>query len=56
MYEVLLNIIEEIGYVALFLVLCLGLIGLPIPNEAVVMTGGALAEAGILPVPSCLYV
>lgn len=47
-YELLLTIIEEVGYVALFLVLCLGLIGLPIPNEAVVMTGGALAAAGVL--------
>lgn len=53
MYELLLNIIEEIGYFALFLVLCLGLIGLPIPNEAVVMTGGALAESGVLlPIPA----
>lgn len=53
MYDLLLNIIEEIGYFALFLVLCLGLIGLPIPNEAVVMTGGALSQAGVLlPVPA----
>lgn len=53
MYDLLLNIIEEIGYFALFLVLCLGLIGLPIPNEAVVMTGGALAESGVLlPLPA----
>ncbi|WP_424765506.1 DedA family protein [Paenibacillus sp. sgz302251] len=53
MYELLLSIIEEIGYFALFLVLCLGLIGLPIPNEAVVMTGGALSDAGVLlPVPA----
>ncbi|OMF24842.1 alkaline phosphatase [Paenibacillus sp. FSL H8-0548] len=53
MYDLLLTIIEEIGYFALFLVLCLGLIGLPIPNEAVVMTGGALAESGVLsPLPA----
>lgn len=53
MYDILLNIIDEVGYFALFLVLCLGLIGLPIPNEAVVMTGGALAESGVLmPVPA----
>lgn len=52
-YELLLSIIEQLGYVALFLVLCLGLIGLPIPNEAVVMTGGALASSGLLsPVPA----
>lgn len=47
-YELLLDIIEQIGYAALFLVLCLGLIGLPIPNEAVVMTAGALSAAGTL--------
>jgi membrane-associated protein len=52
-YDLLLTIIEEVGYFALFLVLCLGLIGLPIPNEAVVMTGGALSEADVLlPVPA----
>jgi len=52
-YDLLLNIIDDFGYFALFLVLCLGLIGLPIPNEAVVMTGGALAESGVLsPIPA----
>ncbi|MHA6484256.1 DedA family protein [Paenibacillus sp. strain BS8-2] len=52
-YELLLSIIEQLGYIALFLVLCLGIIGLPIPNEAVVMTGGALASSGVLsPVPA----
>lgn len=53
MYDLLLDIIDKVGYFALFLVLCLGLIGLPIPNEAVVMTGGALAASGVLmPVPA----
>jgi membrane-associated protein len=52
-YETLLNAIHELGYIALFFALCLGLVGLPIPNEVVVMTGGALAASGILaPVPS----
>ncbi|GKU78796.1 DedA family protein [Paenibacillus sp. L3-i20] len=52
-YDLLLSIIEQVGYAALFLVLCLGLIGLPIPNETVVMTGGALSAAGVLsPVPA----
>jgi len=52
-YDILLNFIEQVGYVALFLVLCLGLIGLPIPNETVVMTGGALAAAEVLsPIPA----
>ena len=47
-YDLLISFIEQVGYVALFLVLCLGLIGLPIPNETVVMTGGALAAAEVL--------
>jgi len=47
-YDLLLDIIEYFGPLALFLVLCLGLIGLPIPNEAVALTGGALAESGML--------
>ncbi|MDQ0059807.1 DedA family protein [Paenibacillus harenae] len=52
-YDLLLSIIEQVGYAALFLVLCLGLIGLPIPNEAVVMTGGALVASGVLsPIPA----
>ena len=47
-YDLLLEIIETIGPIALFLVLCLGLIGLPIPNEAVVLTAGALSEANVI--------
>ena len=51
--DTLLNFIEQIGHYALFLVLCLGLVGLPVPNEVVAMTGGALAASGILsPAPS----
>lgn len=54
-YDLLTTIIEEFGYYALFLVLCLGLIGLPIPNEAVVMTGGALSATEVLsPAPAYL--
>lgn len=51
--DTLLDFIEQIGHYALFLVLCLGLVGLPVPNEVVAMTGGALAASEILtPVPS----
>lgn len=52
-YDTLLIMIDTLGYAALFIVLCLGLIGLPIPNEVVVMTGGALVASGLLaPVPA----
>ncbi|MEC0256252.1 DedA family protein [Paenibacillus lautus] len=51
--DTLLDFIEQIGHYALFLVLCLGLVGLPVPNEVVAMTGGALAASEILtPFPS----
>lgn len=50
-YDLLYEIIENIGPIALFLVLCLGLIGLPIPNEAVAMTAGALSEASVMNSP-----
>lgn len=50
-YDFLLEFIDHFGYIALFLVLCLGLIGLPIPNEVVLMTAGTLSAAGILYYP-----
>ncbi|WP_211745702.1 DedA family protein [Paenibacillus sp. Marseille-Q4541] len=50
-YDFLLEFIDHFGYIALFLVLCLGLIGLPIPNEVVVMTAGTLSATGILYYP-----
>ncbi|MBO9608393.1 MAG: DedA family protein [Paenibacillaceae bacterium] len=42
-------LVAQLGCAALFFSLCLGLIGLPIPNEAVAATAGALAGAGMLP-------
>jgi membrane-associated protein len=47
--------LAEYGYTALFFVFCLGIIGLPIPNEVIVMTGGATTAEGLLhPLPSFL--
>ncbi|MGG1880277.1 DedA family protein [Paenibacillus cisolokensis] len=46
--DTLLMFIEQFGHYALFLVLCLGVVGLPVPNEVVAMTGGALAASGLL--------
>lgn len=47
--------IGDFGYAVLFFSLCLGLIGLPIPNEVVVATGGAAAGSGmLLPFPAWL--
>ena len=51
--DTLYALIDQLGYAAFFFALCLGLIGLPIPNEVVVMTGGAVAASGLLaPVPA----
>lgn len=56
-YDLLTAFIQELGYAAFFFALCFGIIGLPIPNEAVVMTGGAVAASGLLsPVPTFIAV
>ncbi|WP_309118806.1 DedA family protein [Paenibacillus sp.] len=48
-------LLADFGYAALFLAFCLGIVGLPIPNEVVVMSGGALSSEGLLlPVPAFL--
>ncbi|MGF7088702.1 membrane protein DedA with SNARE-associated domain [Kroppenstedtia sanguinis] len=47
--------ISEVGYMALFFCLWLGIIGMPVPDETVVMTGGLVSSMGLLaPVPSFL--
>ncbi|NEW06359.1 DedA family protein [Paenibacillus sp. SYP-B3998] len=52
-YDTLLSFIQQYGYAALFLALWLGIVGMPIPDEVVVMTGGAVAASGILqPLPA----
>jgi Uncharacterized membrane-associated protein len=40
--------IQHFGYAALFFALWLGIVGMPIPDEVVVMTGGALTATGAL--------
>lgn len=47
-YESLMGMIEHFGYAALFFALWLGIVGMPIPDEVIVMTGGAVAASGIL--------
>ncbi|MGD8191456.1 DedA family protein [Brevibacillus ginsengisoli] len=54
-YESLLSLIQQFGYAALFLSLWLGIVGMPIPDEVVVMTGGAVTVNALLhPVPAFL--
>ncbi len=45
--DIIINV-QEYGYLALFFCLWLGIVGLPIPDEAIVMTGGIVASLGIL--------
>lgn len=37
--NLLMSIIEQYGYIAIFFLLWLGIVGLPIPDELVVATG-----------------
>lgn len=47
--------VEQYGYGALFFLLWLGIVGMPIPDEVVVMSGGFVTTLGILePLPSFL--
>ncbi|WP_342716107.1 DedA family protein [Bacillus paramycoides] len=48
----LLSYIEQYGYWALFFCLWLGIIGMPIPDEMIVMSGGFVSSLGILSVMS----
>lgn len=46
--DTLVSLIEHYGYFALFFMLWLGIVGLPIPDELVVATGGFVASMGYL--------
>ncbi|WP_027417950.1 DedA family protein [Aneurinibacillus terranovensis] len=49
----LLTLIEHYGYASLFFCLWLGIVGIPIPDELIVMMGGMVASLGLLhPVPA----
>ncbi|MBO7742931.1 DedA family protein [Paenibacillus sp. MWE-103] len=56
--DMMAGLIQHLGYAALFFVLCLGLISIPVPNEVIVMTAGAVSAGGsLLPLPAflCTY-
>ncbi|MDA8233675.1 MAG: DedA family protein [Clostridia bacterium] len=51
--DTLMMFIKEYGYWALFFFLWLGIVGMPIPDEVIVMTGGLVASLNLLkPVPA----
>ncbi|GAA4706534.1 DedA family protein [Brevibacillus fulvus] len=54
-FAVLLQGIEHYGYMALYFALWLGIVGMPIPDEVVVMTGGLVTSFQLLdPIPAFL--
>ncbi|WP_094701185.1 DedA family protein [Brevibacillus laterosporus] len=46
--DTILELINQYGYFALFFALWLGIVGMPIPDEVIVMTGGMVGSFGIL--------
>ncbi|WP_068614760.1 DedA family protein [Paenibacillus tuaregi] len=54
-YNTMLELAHNFGYAALFFALWLGIVGMPIPDELVVMAGGAVTSGGLLlPLPAFL--
>jgi membrane-associated protein len=47
-YDTLIQSISQLSYAALFFALWLGIVGMPIPDEVIVLTGGAVSQAGLL--------
>ncbi|MGS2779253.1 DedA family protein [Robertmurraya sp. GLU-23] len=52
--DFILDIIEENGYLGLFLWLWFGVVGMPVPNEIIAMTVGLAASLGTLN-PVCIF-
>lgn len=46
--ELITHLVPQYGYLALFFLLWLGIIGMPIPDEVVVMSAGLAASLGII--------
>lgn len=56
MLDLLQYWVGEYGYLALFFLLWLGIVGLPVPDEGIVLSGGAIAGLGILhPIPAFIF-
>ncbi|EMT52043.1 MULTISPECIES: DedA family protein [Brevibacillus] len=55
--DMITSMVAQYGYPALFLSLWLGIVGMPIPDEMIVMTAGAITAQGWLqPVPAFIAV
>lgn len=56
MQQTLIDLIGQYGYAALFTLLALGIVGLPIPDETIMTFVGSLTPYGPLSFPVCLIV
>lgn len=54
--KIILHYVDQFGYAALFFLLWLGIVGMPIPDEVIVMTGGFITSLGILKTVPALLV
>jgi membrane-associated protein len=54
--DALIALIGQYGYAALFFCLWLGIVGMPIPDEVIVMTGGLVASVGLLDLVPAFFV
>lgn len=54
-FNMIIDFIEQYGYIAIFFFLWLGIVGIPVPDEVVVMVVGFATSIGLLkPLPSLL--
>lgn len=48
MSSIIIHLVEQYGYFLFFLAFSAGPFGIPIPNEVIIISGGVLADAGVL--------
>ncbi|QED49275.1 DedA family protein [Cytobacillus dafuensis] len=46
--ETIIQLVDQYGYLIFFLAFCLGPFGIPVPNEITILTGGVLANEGVM--------
>src|SRR4051812_28536671 len=47
-FETWIDLVQQYGYAALFVAVVIGITIAPVPNEAVIMSGGTLAASGVI--------
>ncbi|AHM68055.1 hypothetical protein LK13_09230 [Paenibacillus polymyxa] len=46
--DIVIQLVNQYGYLFFFLAFCLGPLGIPVPNELTILTGGILSNNGVL--------